>query len=336
MSRLSIIIVVIVAALSLTPALSDELCNPRDKKALLQFKKDLGNPTTLSSWLPNTDCCNPEWDGVLCDTDNKTYRVNQLYLTNLNLSKPYPIPSSVSRLPYLNLLYLTTTPNLLGQIPSSIVNLTKLHYLYITRTSLSGQIPQFLSHMKTIVTFDLSYNNLSGTLPPSLSSLPNLQGLAFDGNRITGPIPDSYGSFSHKFTSLTLSRNRLTGEIPATLADLNLTFVDLSLNKLEGDASVLFGSDKNTQEINLAKNLLEFDFGNVKLSKDLESLDIRNNRVYGTLPKGLTALKYLSRFNVSYNNLCGEIPQGGNLQRFGASSYAHNKCLCGSPLPSCT
>ncbi|KAL2343758.1 hypothetical protein Fmac_005043 [Flemingia macrophylla] len=335
MSRLSMVLLIVIFALTLTGSLS-ELCNPQDKKALLEFKKDLGNPTTLSSWQPNTDCCDPEWYGVLCDTDNKTYRVNQLYVTDLNLSHTYHIPSSISNLSYLNLLYLTTTPNLVGQIPSSIVNLTKLHYLYITRTGLSGHIPRFLSQMKTIVTIDLSYNNLSGTLPPSLSSLPNLQGLAFDCNRIKGSIPVSYGSFSAKFTALTLSRNRLTGEIPATLAKLNLTFMDLSLNKLEGDASVLFGKDKNTQEMNLAKNLLEFDFGNVELPKDLERLDIRNNRIYGTLPAGLTALKYLSRFNVSYNNLCGEIPQGGNLQKFDKSSYAHNECLCGSPLPSCT
>jgi hypothetical protein len=41
-------------------------------------------------------------------------------------------------------------------------------------------------------------------------------------------------------------------------------------------------------------------------------------------------------FNVSYNLLCGEIPQGGYLHtRFDVFSYYHNKCLCGSPLPKC-
>ena len=115
--------------------------------------------------------------------------------------------------------------------------------------------------------------------------------------------------------------------------------MDLSENMLEGDASVLFGANKvNLQKINLAKNLLAFDLGKIRLSKskDLEGLDLRNNRIYGTLPKVLTSLKYLKSLNVSYNNLCGQIPQGGKLQRFDESSYAHNKCLCGSPLPSCT
>lgn len=65
-------------------------------------------------------------------------------------------------------------------------------------------------------------------------------------------------------------------------------------------------------------------------------LDLRNNRIYGTLPQGLATLKFLHHLNVSFNNLCGEILQGGNLQRFDVSSYVNNMCLCGSPLPACT
>ncbi|KHN39165.1 Polygalacturonase inhibitor 2 [Glycine soja] len=105
---------------------------------------------------------------------------------------------------------------------------------------------------------------------------------------------------------------------------------------LEGDASVLFGSEKDTVQINLGKNNLAFDLGKVEFSEILAILDLRHNRIYGTLPQGLTALKHLTKLNVSNNNLCGEIPQGGNLQRIKVNSYAHNKCLCGSPLPACT
>jgi len=332
-SSLSIVLLIVVSFIS--TALS-ELCNPQDKQALLQIKKELGNPTALSSWIPTTDCCNSTWEGVLCDTDTQTYRVNNLDLSDLNLPKPYPIPSSLANLPYLSFLYIGRTNNLVGPIPAAIAKLTQLRYLYITHTNVSGAIPDFLSQIKTLVTLDFSYNTLSGTLPPSISSLPNLVGITFDGNRISGAIPDSYGSFSALFTSMTISRNRLTGRIPPTFANLNLAFVDLSRNMLEGDASVLFGSDKNTQKILLAKNSLAFDLGKVGLSKNLNGLDLRNNRIYGTLPQGLTQLKFLHSLNVSFNNLCGQIPQGGNLQRFDASSYANNKCLCGSPLPACT
>ncbi|XP_057417680.1 polygalacturonase inhibitor 2-like [Lotus japonicus] len=317
-----------------TPSLSEK-CNPQDKTALLQFKKELGNPAKLSSWNATTDCCDPAWEGVSCDTDTKTYRVNDLDLSGFSLPSPHPIPPSVGDLPHLNILSLRNIPNLIGPIPSAITKLTSLHYIYISQTGISGNIPDFLSQIKTLVTFDFSYNKLTGPLPSSISTLPNLVGITANDNKLSGAIPDSYGSFSNLFTSLTLNRNQLSGKIPASLSKLNLAFVDLSMNMLEGDASVFFGSKKNTQKIILARNSLAFDLGKVGLSSNLNTIDLRNNRVYGKLPQELTGLKFLKKLNVSYNSLCGQIPQGGNLQRFDVYSYAHNKCLCGSPLPAC-
>ncbi|XP_057417169.1 polygalacturonase inhibitor 2-like [Lotus japonicus] len=317
------------------PLSLSEKCKPREKTALLQFKKELGNPTELSSWNTTTDCCDPAWEGVTCDAYNQTYRVIILDLYNLNLPNPHPIPASVANLPHLNILSLRNIPNLIGPIPPAITKLTELNYLTVSHTSIFSHIPDFLSQITTLVTFDFSYNNLTGPLPPSISTLPNFVGITANDNKLSGAIPYSYGSFSNLFTSLTLNHNQLSGKIPASLSKLNLAFVDLSMNMLEGDASVFFGSEKNTQKIILARNSLAFDLGKVGLSSNLNTIDLRNNRVYGTLPQELTGLKFLKKLNVSYNSLCGQIPQGGNLQRFDVYSYAHNKCLCGSPLPAC-
>ncbi|KAL1328231.1 hypothetical protein HN51_038134 [Arachis hypogaea] len=316
------------------PALAADKCNPQDKAALLRIKSQLGNPSDLSTWNASTDCCGG-WKGVSCDTDTQTYRVNNLDLTGITLQKATPIPPSIGDLPSLNFLTLSQITNLAGTIPNTLTKLTKLRYLYISHTSVSGTIPDFLSSIKTLVTLDFSYNKLSGALPASLSSLPNLVGITFDGNSLSGQIPSSYGSFSSQFTSMTLSQNKLSGVIPTSLSNLNLAIVDLSGNSLVGDASVLFGAKKNTQKIALAKNGFAFDIGKVGFSSNLNTLDLRNNGISGTLPQSLTQLKFLKRFNVSYNSLCGQIPQGGNLQRFDAYAYAGNKCLCGSPLPSC-
>ena len=334
MSHLSILFLLLVA-LSFTPALS-ELCNPLDKQALLQIKRELGNPTNLSSWNPKTDCCNNNWVGVSCDTVTPTYRVDNLDLSEIYLTKPYPIPPSIGNLPYLKFLFITNSPNIVGTIPTTITKLTKLRELYIRYTSVSGQIPHFLSQMKTLQFLEFSNCKLSGNLPTWLPSLPDLYGVAFDNNRISGAIPDSFGFVSKRFGYMTLSGNRLSGKIPSSLGKLDLKTVDLSRNKLEGDASVLFGSEKRTEMIYLAHNLFAFDFGKVRVPKVLDSLDVGHNRLYGTLPKGLTSLKNLYRFDVSYNKLCGEIPRGGKLQEIDESFYANNKCLCGSPLPACT
>lgn len=309
-------------------------CNPAEKEALLKIKKELGSPTKLSSWNPTTDCCRHKWEGVLCDA--QTYRVNKLDLYDLSLPHPVQIPPSIfTNLPFIDFLYIDNIPNLVGTIPPSISKLTKLKVLIISRTSISGEIPNSLSQMKTLTSILLKDNKLTGTLPATLSSLPNVFSIYFNGNQLTGTIPESYGSLPKSFLCLGLAENRLSGKIPASLAKLNLVLVNLSGNALEGDASILFGSKKRTVELSLDKNMLSFDIGKVELPKNLTLLNLSKNKIYGTLPKGLTKLKVLSEFNVSYNNLCGEIPVGGKLQSFNESSYAHNRCLCGSPLRPC-
>ncbi|KAK7400227.1 hypothetical protein VNO78_11428 [Psophocarpus tetragonolobus] len=234
-----------------------------------------------------------------------------------------------------SIIFISNIPNLVGPFPKTLLKLTKLHNLYIHYTNVSGNIPHFLSQLETLQVLDLGYNSLSGNLPASLSSLPNLAEISFLNNRITGTIPDSFGLFSKNMKAILLSRNRLTGKIPTTFVNLDLQIVNLSGNMLEGDASMLFGSDKSTEDISLGENKLAFDLGKVRLSSHLINLDLRENLIYGSLPKELTTLKYLESLNVSYNYLCGLIPQGGSLQKFDISSYHHNKCLCGSPLPSC-
>lgn len=69
--------------------------------------------------------------------------------------------------------------------------------------------------------------------------------------------------------------------------------------------------------------------------KSLIWLDLNHNKIHGSIPAGLTTVENLQQFNVSYNQLCGKIPQGGELGRFDKYSYLHNKCLCDPPLPNC-
>ncbi|KAK7290462.1 hypothetical protein RIF29_04905 [Crotalaria pallida] len=303
-----------------------EKCNPQDKKALLQIKKDLNNPTFLSSWNPHIDCCDMTWEGISCQ-----YKTNRVQSISLSVNHhAFQIPPSIGNLPYLEILFLFEFPRLTGLIPEAISNLTKLQFLTISSTSISGPIPNFLAKLKNLADLDLSFNKLSGTLPPSLSQLNKLVRFDFDNNKLTGPIPDSYGYFKNLGT-FTLARNQLSGRIPVSLAKLNVYYINFSKNRFEGDASMLFGSNKRTSLIYLSRNLLAFDLGKVELPKKLTTLDVSHNHIYGNLPLGIENLTLL---NVSYNRLCGEIPKGGNLQSFDGYSYFHNKCLCGSPLPN--
>ncbi|XP_030482936.2 polygalacturonase inhibitor-like [Cannabis sativa] len=311
------------------PSFSAELCRAKDKKVLLQIKKAFKNPYIYSGWDSKSDCC--DWYGVKCD--EKTHQIYSLFATDGDLSGP--IPPQVGDLPYLEDIHFHKQPNITGPIPFAISKLKNLRSLIITNTGLTGRVPDFLGQMKNLDFISLSFNSLTGTIPRSIGLLPKLGGLLLDRNKLTGPIPDTFGDFKGNDFYLYLSHNQLSGKIPPSLGRKDFTYIDLSRNRLEGDASFLFGSGKTMiQHVDLSRNLLEFDLSKVKFPKSLIFLDLNHNKIKGSIPTGLTVPEF-QQFNVSYNRLCGKIPMGGNLQRFDYSAYFHNRCLCGTPLPKC-
>ncbi|KAK9127955.1 hypothetical protein Syun_016752 [Stephania yunnanensis] len=293
-------------------------CHPDDYNALLRIKKGLNNPYIIISWEENGNC--KDWCCIECD--DATHRVTSLDVGGDTFKQPTNIPAAIGDLPYLTSLTLRKLPNLTGPIPPSITNLKKLTFLRLDYNSLTGPVPAFLSELRNLNSLRLSNNKLSGNIPESLSTF------------LSGVVsrPDLY---------IDMSRNQLSGGIPAGFGELDITSLTLGRNRLTGDASMLFGSKKGAYVIDISRNLLEFDFSKVRISKKLTNLEISHNRIYGSLPKELSQV-YWQIFNVSYNRLCGEIPSGGTgrLQdpdRVGASAFVHNKCLCGLPLPNnCT
>lgn len=244
-----------------------------------------------------------------------------------------PIPESLGQLKKLNFLDLDS--NSLTALPSTMGQLTNLSILYLFANQLAGPIPAGLGRLRKLQVLYLSNNRFTGPIPGSLSRLPQLDTLDLSANQLTGSIPASFGSFKNPRLWLDLSQNRLSGPLPKSLGKTNITQLVLSMNQLTGDASFLFGKDKSMlATIKLDHNNFKFDFSNVDLPMGIRNLDISHNEIYGSLPKRLGQLP-LQSINVSYNNLCGMIPTGRRLKRFSPDSFAHNKCLCGPPLPPC-
>ncbi|XP_034576109.1 polygalacturonase inhibitor 1 [Setaria viridis] len=204
--------------------------------------------------------------------------------------------------------------------------------LTVFSLDISAPVPAAIANLTALQTVNLAYNQLHGSIPAFLGphALPNLTFLRLDGNRLSGPIPPTATVFN-----LLLAGNQLTGQIPANFADAVFGEVRLSDNQLTGDASMLFGTKKQLNALFLSRNGFRFDLGRVELPEVMDILEIDHNMVYGSIPAAAAARKWLA-FNVSYNQLCGPIPQGKYTHRFGPKHFAGNKCLCGRPLAPCT
>ncbi|KAL9461349.1 hypothetical protein AB3S75_004366 [Citrus x aurantiifolia] len=158
-----------------------------------------------------------------------------------------------------------------------------------------------------VVRFVLQSFGLRGTFPPNtLTRLDQLRVLSLHNNSLTGPIPDLSSLINLK--SLSLSRNFFSGAFPLSILSLHrLTILDLSYNNLTGLIPV---------------NLTALD--------QLYSLKLEWNRFSGAVPS--LNQPFLVVFNVSGNNLTGQVPETPTLLKFDASSFSMNPNLCGKVL----
>ncbi|XWS69510.1 hypothetical protein CRYUN_Cryun04dG0184800 [Craigia yunnanensis] len=153
----------------------------------------------------------------------------------------------------------------------------------------------------------LEYLNLTGTLDEeSLDQLDQLRVLSLKGNSLSGQIPDLSGLVNLK--SLYLNDNNFTGEFPESVSGLHrLKIIVLSGNQISS---------------HIPPSLLEL--------KRLYTLYLQDNNLKGTIPPlNPTSLRF---FNVSNNQLYGQIPVTPALVRFNMSSYSGNIDLCGEQI----
>ncbi|KAK8991630.1 hypothetical protein V6N11_062634 [Hibiscus sabdariffa] len=236
------------------------------------------------------------------------------------------IPPSIGRLPALNTLSIVqnqfngTFPKEIGnlsnlevlemaynefvpmKIPREFGQLTKLLYLWMTRTNLIGKIPESFDNLSDLKHLDLAVNNLEGPIFSRLFSLKNL-------------------------TIVYLFHNKLSGEIPKTVDALRLIKVDLSMNDLTGSIPEDFGKLQNLESLNLAYNQLTGELPtSISQLPALRDFRIFQNKLSGVLPSEFGLHSELEGFEVSENQFSGPLPPnlcaGGVLQ--GVVAYTNN------------
>ncbi|KAK7850005.1 inactive leucine-rich repeat receptor-like serine/threonine-protein kinase [Quercus suber] len=301
--------------LNLTGTLDRKSINRLDQLRVLSLK---GN--SLSAQIPDLS-------GLL--------NLKSLFLNDNNFSGNFP--DSISSLHRLKVVVLAGN-QISGQIPTSLLRLRRLYTLYLQDNNLTGSLPPF--NQTSLRFFNVSNNNLSGEIPLT-PALVRFNTSSFSGNvnlcgeqvkditnyscQSQGPAgtptwpPNKTASSSSSSSSSSSKRTKQikiiggsVGQLPDSISSLHrLKVVVLAGNQISGQ---------------IPTSLLRL--------RRLYTLYLQDNNLTGSLPPfNQTSLRF---FNVSNNNLSGEIPLTPALVRFNTSSFSGNVNLCGEQVKDIT
>ncbi|XVE66154.1 hypothetical protein DITRI_Ditri08aG0057500 [Diplodiscus trichospermus] len=232
-------------------------------------------------------------------------------LTTLDLSLNLivgSLPDSLAKIPRLKNLTLFGN-NFSGEIPPSFGQFQHLELLNLAENLLDRSIPPFLGNISTLKELDLAYNPFSPShLPSELGNLTNLNQLFLAGCNLVGQIPSSFSRLT-RLQNLDLSFNRLTGSIPLSISELkSIEQLELYNNSLSGELPLNMGNLTRLKRFDASMNELTGSIPTGLCELQLESLNLFDNRLEGTLPESITRSKDLHELKLFNNKLSGPLP----------------------------
>lgn len=277
------------------------------------------------------------------------------------------LPSEIGSLK--NIVFLKLFHNhLSGQIPQSLANLSSIKILDLGNNTFSGAFPSYLDKFPHISYVSFEFNNLSGVIPPSFWNISTLISFSMAGNMLVGTIPPNAFNNLPLLQVSYMDLNQFHGHIPASLGNASdLSKFQLNENFFSGTVPPEVGKLKHLQHLVLYGNSLEANepidwkfitaltncsqlqflvlytnrFAGVlpgsvsNLSSSLFGLYLQNNRISGSIPKGIGVgnLINLEALDLSLNHFTGALPSSlGMLQSLRGLSVRNNTLNGSIPL----
>ncbi|XAR51843.1 Non-specific serine/threonine protein kinase [Bertholletia excelsa] len=164
---------------------------------------------------------------------------------------------------------------------------------------------------------------------------PSVKKIYLDGLNLAGTFDArvlcNSQSLASSLTVLSLSNNSLGGENLEHIPNCGqLMRLLLGGNRFSGDFPDSVSKLNNLKLLDISGNNFSGKLSDLARISGLQELFAQNNQLTGPIPN--FDFQNFAQFNVSFNNLVGQIPSGGDI--FPASSFMGNPQLCGIPLPN--
>eukprot|EP01032_Pedospumella_encystans_P010241 gene10241-11988_t len=239
---------------------------------------DYGYPWNFTD---SSDPCLTPWQGLTCVVSGTSNHITELTFSGNNM---------------------------IGTLPNSLGNLTKLQLLHLTFNDLHGTIPHVIGDLTQLKVLELFQNDLDGAIP-SMKELRSLTTLALGSNKLSGTIPREIGNTA--LIALLLGNNHLTGPIPTSIEDLTeIEQIYIGYNFLTGTISNALGDLIGLEALVLTDNLfngtIPYSFENLT---HIKTLSASYNHLTGTVPDLFVNMNDLAVFDINSNHLHGTIAQ---------------------------
>ena len=247
------------------------------------------------------------WDSLICGCSSdcpvpfqaytdylleQSSSISRLEISDLSFNGT--LSTSIGLLSNLETLILNRIEDLSGTIPSELGMLFNLKTLSIFNGELTGSLPSEIGLLESLEVLDIPWHRITGTIPVDLFDLTALSSLNLEGNNLTGSIAADVERLG-VLTSFRLGINTLTGSVPSSMGLLRyLEELDLQETLLTGVIPSELGMLLSLRTLSLSRSpftgTVPAELSTLAVVGALESLDITETALSGTIPPGLLTL----------------------------------------------